>query len=82
MIGSAFQFTYHSITMTLELEAYVVACFAVALGPVRIVQGFFRKALGSGLRAALEIAAGGAVLCAVMLAGAALYEAVTLILIG
>ncbi len=78
-IDSSGMFVYHSITMTLELEAYIVACFAVSLVPVRFIGGIRNRAMGSGLVDGLKIAGAGALLTAIMLAIAALYEAATLI---
>jgi len=77
--GASRQLVYHAITMTLELEAYIVACFVITMWPVRLIRGLARDHLGTeslrGLRAVLE----GALLAGIMLAIAALYEAATVI---
>jgi hypothetical protein len=74
--------SYHSITMTLEIEAYVVAAFAACVYP-RIVwrglrEGDFKKGLAQGLVLMLRTT----VLAGIMLLIAATYEATTLILLG
>lgn len=80
-LGSAAGYTYHSITLTLELEAYVIACFAVCMWPIQFVKDLMNKSIGPGLLHALKIMASAALLTGVMLAIAALYEATTLILL-
>ncbi len=71
--------SYHSITMTLEMEAYIVASFAVVLFPVYVVRAAFRGEEGAFGRG-LSIMGSGAILTGLMLFVAALYEAATLIL--
>ncbi|HOZ47297.1 MAG TPA: hypothetical protein PLO37_04520 [Candidatus Hydrogenedentes bacterium] len=72
---------YHAVTLTLELEAYVVASFAACVLPVRILGGIFAGRLlrewGTGFRVLIQ----AALLVAVMLAIAASYEAATLVLL-
>jgi hypothetical protein len=77
--GAAGGLTYHSITMVLELEAYIVACFAVVVWPLRLVDGLRTDALHLHVRRAAHVVGGAVLLSALMLAIAALYEAVTLI---
>ena len=78
--GMASMYVYHSITMTLELEAYVVASFVVCVWPIRLVSGMFKGTFFDELRAAWRVVLGGILLTAAMLAIAALYEATTLVL--
>lgn len=78
--GAATGYAYHSITMALELEAYIIACFAVTVWPIRLWHAFRRGPFAAECLAGLRIFFGGAVLAGVMLAVAALYEATTLIL--
>ncbi|NIA16601.1 MAG: hypothetical protein GWP08_21295 [Nitrospiraceae bacterium] len=72
---------YHSVTMTLELEAYVMASFVVAVYPLRILRGTFRNEFVPELLTALKVVSQGALLSGFMLAIAACYEAATLILL-
>jgi hypothetical protein len=76
-----FSLIYHSITMTLELEAYVVASFITILFPAILVKGLltgnFIRSVGRGILAMVSVA----ILAAIMLAIAASYEATTLILL-
>jgi hypothetical protein len=67
----------HSITIAVELEAYVVACFAVVLWPVYVVRAVWRSNIREVLHG-LSIVGGAAVVTGVILGVAALYEAVTL----
>jgi hypothetical protein len=78
-MGSAERLTYHSITMILELEAYIVATFAIILWPVRVFVEAPRGEPGTRIRAALRTVAGGTLLAGIMLAIAAVYEATTII---
>ena len=79
---SAAGYTYHGITMVLELEAYIVASFAAVMFVVHVTGGLWRGAAGEGLRRGLTAIGSGAVLVGIMLGVAALYEAATLILLG
>lgn len=79
-IGSADGFTFHSITMVLELEAYIIAAFAVVAFLFNLGLGVMRNERGAVGRAFLVSLSGVAVV-AIMLAVAALYEAVSLILL-
>jgi hypothetical protein len=71
---------FHSITIALELEAYVVACFAVTLWPVMIVLAIRQRDAEYITRGA-TLMASTAVMAALLLAFAALYEAASLILL-
>jgi hypothetical protein len=78
--GSITHFSYHSITMVLELEAYIVASFLIVLWPFQLFIGVASGRIWSEWRKGIEIVASGSVLVGIMLAIAALYEATTLIL--
>jgi len=79
--GTAAGMVYHSITMTLELEAYIIAAFAVTMYPIRFVTGFARSGSLMGALDGLKVMGSAIVLTGVMLAIAAAYEAVTLIML-
>ncbi len=81
-VGQNSGYSYHSITMVLEFQAYILACFAVVMWPVFLLWGLaknnFKKEALSGLLVMLH----SALLVGVILLVAAFYEAVTLIHIG
>lgn len=78
--GTAEHLVYHSITMTVEMEAYILATFVCVALPIRTLKGLLtRRALPEFLQG-LRVVGSGAVLAAIMLAVAAFYEATTLIL--
>jgi hypothetical protein len=72
---------YHGVTMVLELEAYIVACFVVAAWPLVLAGGVLRGETARGATAALRLLGAGVGFTGVLLAVAGLYEAVTLILL-
>lgn len=72
-------FTYHSVTMALELEAYVLACFFVGAFWLNLVRAFGAARPSRFLLRSGVMYLSGALLTGVLLAIAALYEAVTLI---
>lgn len=74
-------FAYHSITMVLELEAYIVASFAVIVLPVYVLLGLSKGPFGAHLLSGLRLFGSAMITTAVMLAVAAFYEAATLILL-
>lgn len=78
--GTAANYTFHSITMILELEAYIFACAAVVIFWKRIVAAIRTREL-SPVRDGVRVLVSAAVLAGVLLAIAGLYEAVTLILL-
>lgn len=78
--GSASGYVYHSITMVLELEAYILACFVVVVWAIRIFRAMSSPGAATEFRTNLHIFTGGVILTGVMLFLAALYEAATLIL--
>jgi hypothetical protein len=80
--GSAAKLVYHSITMALEMEAYIMATFVVIVWPLRIFKGLAGGAFPDQLAQALRIVLSGALLAGIMLAIAALYEAATLIILS
>jgi len=79
--GSAAGQVFHSITMALELEAYILASFVVLVWPIRLVRGVISGAFSQHVARAAHIYIGGIVLTGAMLAIAALYEATSLILL-
>ncbi len=80
--GSAAQNTYHSITLTLELEAYVVVSFAVCVLPLRVFRGIQTGEWATQYAAGVRIIASAVALAGIMLTIAAVYEATTLILLN
>jgi hypothetical protein len=72
---------YHSITMVLELEAYILASFTVIIVPLLLGTGLWQGTLRPyALRAAAALLS-AVLLTGVMLLIAAFYEAATLILL-
>lgn len=80
--GSALRFSYHSITMAVELEAYIIASFVICIWPIRLVRGLLKGGFRTELSEASKIVGSGTLLSALMLALAAIYEAATLILLN
>lgn len=78
--GTAANYTFHSITMVLELEAYIFACAAVVIFWKRIVSAVRKREFSPAAEGARMLAS-ATVLTGVMLAVAGLYEALTLILL-
>lgn len=72
---------FHSITIAIELEAYVIACFAVTLWPIYVVKAIVRRSAGS-LAHGAAVMISTAAITAILLALAALYEATSLILLS
>lgn len=77
--GTLSAYTYHSLTMVMEFEAYILASFAAAVYAVRVASGLFRGNAPQGFARGLRVMLGAAVLSGCILAAAALYEAVTLL---
>lgn len=77
--GSADGYVYHSVTMTLELQAYVFAAFAAVLFPVVLLERNVEQSISQRLYRGAAIMGGATILAGVQLGVAALYEAVTLI---
>jgi hypothetical protein len=81
--GNAIAMTYHSITLTLEIEAYVLACYLGLWYGICLVRAPLEDARAShllkqgGLTLLLAV-----VLTGVLLAVAGAYEALTLILLA
>ncbi len=80
--GHADMLTYHSITMVLEFEGYILAAFAVVLFPYLLVRGLAEESFLTRLKESVLIVGSGTLLAGLVLAAAAFYEAATLILIG
>ncbi len=75
-------FLFHSITMVLELEAYIFACVAVCVFWIKIVRGLRERRLGDAAHDAFMTLLSATLLAGVTLAIAAFYEATTLILLA
>lgn len=78
-IGISEGYIYHSITMVVELEGYILASFMVTRLPIRCFKGFFARSFWSEYLSGLRVIASGTLLVGIILAVAALYEAATLI---
>jgi len=79
--GIAAGYSFHSITMVLELEAYIVACFVVVLWTRRCFRAMYENRVMGEMRENFALYGSGVVLTGLMLALAAFYEAATLILL-
>ncbi len=77
--GSAATLTVHALTMILELEAYILACFAITAWPLTLISGIRSKQCLKGLKSGLTMLLSAVVVTGIILALAALYEALTLI---
>jgi hypothetical protein len=81
--GIAGSYSFHSITMVLELEAYILACFVILAWPLNLLRAFaapgrdWRPALAASMR----LLGSGILFTGALLAVAGLYEAATLILL-
>ncbi|MCC6694253.1 MAG: hypothetical protein IT365_01355 [Candidatus Hydrogenedentes bacterium] len=76
------RFTYHSVTLALEMEAYTIAAFAIVLYPIYMVRAFQSEDFLGGLKRTWAMVGWGTVLSGALLLIAAVYEAVTIIVIG
>lgn len=70
---------YHSVTIIVELEAYILASFAGVMFFLNLYRGFKNRTPKQGLMQGLKTIASAAVVAAIILAIAALYESVTVI---
>lgn len=77
--GSAAMFMVHVFTMVLELEAYILACFAITAWPLTLFTGIWSRRLLDSLKRGVLMLLSAMVVTGVLLAAAALYEALTLI---
>lgn len=77
--GSAENYVFHAITMTLELQVYVFASFAAVRFPLILLRGAGEKRLGEAFARAMRLMGGAALFAGIQLAIAGLYEAATLI---
>ena len=71
----------HAVTLTLELEPYVIASFMVILYPVRLVQVLMSNEPWIRFKQTGLMMASGTLLVAAMLAIAAIYEAFEVVLL-
>jgi hypothetical protein len=75
-------FLFHSITMVLELEAYIYACVAVCGFWLTLVRGVRERRIADAAHEALMMLLSATVLAGITLGIAALYEAATLLLLA
>jgi hypothetical protein len=78
--GTATGYSYHALTMVLEFEGYIVACFAVTAWALCWCRVPFKGITKAEAAQSVAMFLSGAALSGVLLAIAALYEATTLIL--
>ncbi len=78
-VGAAETLTMHSLTMALELEAYILACFAITAWPLTLLAGLWSRQFKAALKSGALMLLSAMLVTGVMLAIAALYEALTLI---
>jgi hypothetical protein len=78
-LPSAGGMIYHSITMTLELQAYVYVSFGAVMFPYYFVRGLSTPEMGTYAMRGARILVSTVGIAGVLLAVAALYEAATLI---
>lgn len=79
--GSISHLVYHSITLIVELEAYVLAAFVISALPVRIYEGLVLDRFAREWYKGLIVVGSGTLLAGLILAAAASYEAITIILL-
>ncbi len=77
-IGSVY--VYHVITVALELQGYIFASFGCVMWPVYLVRGIKQRNFRAIAIQGIKVMASCALLAGVILAVAAAYEAVTIIL--
>lgn len=77
--GSAQLLVVHAITMALELESYILACFAITAWPLKLLSGLRSGQCVSSIKSGLLMLLSAIFLTGVILAIAAIYEAFTLI---
>ena len=79
--NSSDHFTLHSVTVALEIEAYILATFSACVFPCILIRGMvMRSSPAATFKQAFAQLGSCAVYVGIVLAIAALYEAVTLIL--
>jgi hypothetical protein len=81
-MGMSATLIFHSGTMVLELEPYIIAAYVSALWPVWFIKGLRDGNLWSRTRQWLGLAIAIALLAGVVLYAAGLYEGATLIMFG
>jgi hypothetical protein len=79
-VGTLSGYTYHSVTMGIEIEAYIIASFAVSVYALQLLRGMLMGEFFDRFVLGLRIVVGAAVVSALYLLAGALYEATTLIL--
>ncbi len=78
----AWRYAFHSITVSLEVEAYVIAAYATCLYVIRVYKGITVGAFVKEATSASKLMLEAVLLTGVLLFIAATYEAATLILAG
>ncbi len=82
-VGTASRFTFHSITIVLELEAYILAVFAVVVWTYSFWNAVFtRKQFRQKVLNGLRVIVSAIIISGCILAIAGLYEALTIILLS
>ena len=77
--GTSQAYILHSITMILELQSYIIACFAITAWPLHLIKGLWMGQFLAYIKSGLIMLFTAAMLTGAMLGVAALYEAFTLI---
>lgn len=77
--GSAVMLSLHSLTMALELQAYVLACFAITVWTLFFFSGIFNHLFLPKVKRGLGVFISAIVVTGFILGIAAFYEAFTLI---
>jgi len=78
-VGSADMLILHSVTMTLELEAYILACIAITTWPLMLIAGFRNKQRMKAFKRGISMLFAAMIFTGIILGLAAIYEAMTLI---
>ncbi|HDP36029.1 MAG TPA: hypothetical protein ENN29_13075 [Candidatus Hydrogenedentes bacterium] len=78
-VGASQAYVLHVITMVLELQSYIIACFAIIAWPLHLFQGIRLGRGFASVKSGLLMLFSAAILTGAMLGVAAFYEAFTLI---
>lgn len=77
--GTSSAYVLHCITMILELQAYIIACFAITAWPLHLIRGIRNHQFVIHIKSGLTMLFCATLFTGIMLWVAALYEAFTLI---
>lgn len=77
--GSSDMLTMHTLTMAVELESYILACFAIIAWPILLIYGIRNRSLGRSIKQGMLMLISAMFYTGILLAIAAVYEAITLI---